>query len=114
MREHVETKLVSTWAAYSEAARQHEREGRTDAAWACLEAAHILGQRLTGLHTITHVRMLGLAWRTRDLRELAGQTLRLFASVLVTWAWVPIGNSGRSNVSALAPAPVPRDLQELL
>lgn len=102
--------LEFIWRAYCADAREHERLGRLDAAWACLEAAHIVGQRKTRLHSRSHLAMLGLAWRTRDVREVLGQTMRWMASLAVTWLWVPEGNSGRSNVSAFARMPVPRDL----
>jgi hypothetical protein len=100
------------WRAFCIKAREHEARGHVDAAWACLEAAHIVGQRVTRLHATTHLSMLGLAWRTRDTRELFGQSTRLLASIVVTWIWVPIGNTGRANISALKSAPVPRDLEQ--
>lgn len=99
------------WRAFCIKAYEHEACGHMDAAWACLEAAHIVGQRVTHLHAATHLSMLGLAWRTRDARELFGQSTRLLASILVTWIWVPVGNTGRANISALKSAPVPRDLE---
>jgi hypothetical protein len=98
---------------YRRQAREHERERRIDAAWACLEAAHIIGQRSTVHHIASHAAMLGLAWRTRDTRECFGQVARMFAAALITWIWVPVGNSGRANVSAVVPSPVPEDLAEL-
>ena len=99
---------------YRHDARKHEREGRIDAAWACFEAAHIVGQRSTLHHLVTHAAMLGLAWRTRDVREFIGQLGRLVAATVITWIWVPAGNSGRANVSALASSPLPEDIAELL
>lgn len=39
---------------YRRAAQAHERDGCIDAAWACLEAAHIVGQRETKLHVGVH------------------------------------------------------------
>lgn len=104
------TDLVQRWEAYCLEAQAHECAGRIDAAWACLEAAHIVGQKNTRLHASTHARMLGLAWRTHNRQELVGQAGRLIASILITWVWVPAGNSGRSNISALSSAPLPRDL----
>jgi len=97
--------------SYRQAAREHERAGRTDAAWACLEAAHIVCQRATRWHVAAHVAMFGLAWRTREVAELLGQSVRVVAAALFTWVWVPRGNSGRADVSAVRIAPVPRDLQ---
>lgn len=64
-----------------------------------------------GAHVKTHVLMLGLAWRTRDWGECAGQGLRL---VLVPlghmFRRLPIGNPGRANVSAFASMPVRDDI----
>lgn len=97
---------------YLRSAWVHEREGRLDAAWACLEAVHILGQRGTRLHVAAHVAMLALAWRTGDRPELLGQGFRLLAAALATWLWVPSGNTGRSNVSPFKRLPLPMDLAE--
>lgn len=104
--------VLSAWLQHRTLARRHERAGRFDAAWANLEAAHVLGQRITRLHVGSHFAMLRLAWRTRDAREIRGQLLRLVAACLVTWIWTPAGNSGRSHVSALTSAPIPRDIME--
>lgn len=93
-------------------AREHEREGRLDAAWACFEAAHILGQRHTGRHVLVHVEMLGFACRSKDWRESAGQLLRIVAAAVGTWIWVPKGNTGRSNVGSLRQMPIPDDLKQ--
>lgn len=100
------------WRAYCTAAREHERFGRIDAAWACLEAGHIVGQHAPRLHSRSHLLMLGLAWRTRDAREVMGQAMRWAASLLITRLWVPEGNTGRSHVSAFQRMPIPRDLKE--
>jgi len=110
----VKPALSDAYRSYVREARAHEVAGRIDAAWACLEAAHIIGQRATRLHVGSHVAMLGLAWRTGSLREMCGQAARLIAAALFTWLWVPRGNSGRTSVSALATAPIPRDLQAIL
>ncbi|WP_137820177.1 DUF3703 domain-containing protein [Pseudomonas sp. 2FG] len=79
-----------------------------------LERAHILTQRMPLLHARSHWLMLQLGWRTRDFRELAGQIPRILAALLFSRIWVPIGNTGRARVSALAPMPIPADLQQLL
>lgn len=79
-----------------------------------LERAHILGQRHTGLHVRSHVGMLGLAWQRRDLREIAGQLLRIVAAALFSRLWVPDGNTGGADVSAFRRMPVPEDLREVL
>ena len=105
------TRLVRRCKEFWRQAAEHEAHDHLDAAWACMEAAHILGQGKTRLHVASHFHMLMLALRTRQVSELMGQAARLVASVLITWVWVPVGNNGRANVSALSTAPIPRDLQ---
>lgn len=97
-----------------------------DAGYACFEGgdfseafrhferAHILGQRRTGLHVRAHVAMLKVAWRRRDSREIAGQLSRVVAAAVFSRIWVPEGNTGGANVSAVKPMPIPDDLQEIL
>lgn len=51
--------------------------------WLLLEASHVLGQQLLGLHWRSHCWMLRHALQLRDGREVAGQLLRL---ALVPWA----------------------------
>ncbi len=94
-------------------ADEARRAGRLDAAWAALEAAHIVGQRHTALHVRSHVEMLKLAWQIRDRREIVGQIARIAGAAVVTWIWVPDGNTGRASMSAFAAAPIPDDLAAL-
>jgi len=56
-----------------ELARAAHRAGELDIAFRHLERAHILGQRVTGLHVRSHVAMLGVGWQRRDTREIVGQ-----------------------------------------
>jgi hypothetical protein len=85
------------------------------AAWAQLELAHVLGQRDFGRHWRMHVTMLRAAWALRDGRELLGQLLRLSLVPLGhLFGRLPLGNTGRSNVSAFTPMDVPADLKRLL
>lgn len=99
---------------YIRDARLHETVGRIDAAWACLEAAHVLGQSSTLDHALAHHSMLSLAWRQRDHRELVGQLFRWIAAAAFTWLWMPLGNTGRARISPFRPEPIPRDLALLL
>lgn len=97
-----------------------------DAGYACLdsgdlteafrhfERAHILGQRRTLLHVRAHVAMLRVARRRRDKREILGQLKRIVAAALFSRIWVPEGNTGGANVSAVEPMPIPEDLQRIL
>ena len=77
--------------------------------WHWLEAAHVLGQTTLSLHWRSHSAMLRYALQLRDLREAGGQVLRLALVPLGhALARLPIGNTGRAQVSALAPmAPQP-------
>jgi hypothetical protein len=88
--------------------------GHFDAAFHHLERAHILGQRSTGLHVRSHVGMLGIAWQRRNARELTGQLTRILAAALFSRLWVPVGNTGGANVSAMRPMAVPPDLRAIL
>lgn len=58
--------------------------------------------------------MLKVGLLTRDWREVVGQVPRVFAALVFSKVWVPIGNPGRARVSAFAPMPLASDLQELL
>ncbi len=84
----------------------------TGAAWWALERAHILSQPDLPLHLRVHWTMLRYAVRIGDLREVAGQTLRLaLAPIGSLTGRIPVGNTGRSNVSAFQPMPIPADLR---
>lgn len=79
--------------------------------WLLLEAAHVVGQTRFAPHWKTHVLMLAQARREGDWPEVAGQLMRL-ALVPLGHALgrLPLGNPGRSNVSAFRPMPVRDDI----
>jgi hypothetical protein len=79
-----------------------------------LARAHILSQRFTWHHVRVHWRMLKLGASLRDGREVLGQVTRMLAAALFSRIWVPIGNTGRADVSAMKPMPIPQDLRALL
>jgi metal-dependent hydrolase (beta-lactamase superfamily II) len=107
----VRTAYQSTMTRAKSAIAQND----LDAAFASLERAHILGQRYLTAHIATHVWMLRVAIRRRNLREIAGQILRLFATFPgYMFGWVPKGNTGGASVSPLRPMPLPEDLRDLL
>ncbi len=83
--------------------------------WTWLMAAHVVGQMRLGLHFDSHLRMLALAWRTRDWREVGGQALRL-ALVPVGHALgrLPTGNVGRATVNAFRPMHPPAAVRRLI
>jgi hypothetical protein len=86
----------------------------SDRAFHHLARAHILSQRDTWQHVRIHWLMLKLGASLGDWREVAGQVSRMLAATLFSRIWVPIGNTGRANVSAMKPMPIPPDLLELM
>ena len=108
------SELKPSYIAELEATRRAEGAGDFQTAFTHLERAHILSQKYALAHAATHLRMLRLGWRTRDFREVLGQLTRTIAALVFSRIWVPVGNTGRANVSAFAPMPVPEDLAEIL
>jgi hypothetical protein len=108
---------VSLRAAYDaelEAADAATLGGKGEAAFHHLERAHILSQRHTREHVRVHWLMLRLGASAGAWREVLGQSTRIVAAALFSRIWVPIGNTGRANVSALKPMPIPGDLRAVL
>jgi metal-dependent hydrolase (beta-lactamase superfamily II) len=95
-------------------AKRCYRNGLWQLAFGHLERAHVLGQRYIRPHYVTHWWMLKCGWKQRSAKEVLGQILRLMAVLpgFLT-GWVPFGNTGGANVSALKPMPLPADLQAL-
>ncbi|MEN7536665.1 DUF3703 domain-containing protein [Aurantiacibacter flavus] len=90
-------------------------EQNFEEAWHHLERAHVVAQDRLGPHCVSHWRMLELAWRTRDWRELLGQIFRLsLAPIGNITGRLPIGNSGRSNVSAFARMEIEPEISRVL
>jgi hypothetical protein len=88
--------------------------GKVEVAFYHLERAHILSQRHTSKHVYVHWLMLRLGASTGAWREVFGQSTRIVAAAVFSRIWVPIGNTGRANVSAIKPMSVPDDLRSLL
>ncbi len=110
MTQTITQAFASEWQAATSA-----REARQfDRAFAHLERAHILGQRRTWLHMRSHLGMLAIAWQRRDVREIVGQLTRIFAAAAFSRIWVPEGNTGGANVSAVRPMAIPDDLRAIL
>jgi hypothetical protein len=78
------------------------------------ERAHILSQRFTWPHIKSHLGMLHIGYLRRDWREMFGQCVRIVAALIFSKIWVPTGNTGGANVSAMKPMPIPEDLKKLL
>jgi Protein of unknown function (DUF3703) len=97
------------------AARKAEASGDFEEAFRRLERAHVVGQRSTRHHVHIHWEMFKWALRRSDLREMAGQVTRLIGAAVVTaWGWIPIGNTGGSNISPFKPMPIPDDLATII
>ena len=89
--------------------------GEIDVAWQHLERAHIISQPHLGLHLASHWSMFGFAVEQRDWRETVGQIVRLALAPLgALTGRIPVGNTGRSNVSAFQPMLVPDDLRRAI
>ena len=92
-----------------------ELSGQALLAFTHLERAHILGQASTYQHVRVHLRMLGWGVRQRQPREILGQLFRLVGAATKTAiGFVPSGNTGGANVSALKPMPIPQDLSAII
>ena len=105
--EHIEAEITRA-AELAEA-------GDSKAAFRHLERAHILGQASTFHHTRVHWLMLKHGFKTGDMRETAGQVLRIAGAATKTPLGIyPKGNTGGADVSPIRPMPVPDDLAEIL
>jgi len=104
--------LKEAFTAELAAARSVFRRGAFEVAFRHLERAHILAQRHTAPHVTVHWWMLRIGLRRRDPREVLGQIGRIAAALIFSRIWVPAGNTGGANVSALKPMPVPDDLKK--
>lgn len=95
--------------------RSQRNRGDQAAAWRALERAHVVSQQALGPHMRVHSIMLGYALHLRDGREVVGQLARLALAPLGSLTGrIPFGNTGRSNVSAFEPMPIPEDLRSAL
>ena len=106
--------LRNAYEAELRAANAATVEGKVEVAFHHLERAHILSQRYTPEHVRVHWLMLRLGASVGAWREVIGQSTRIIAAAVFSRIWVPIGNTGRANVSAIKPMSVPDDLRALL
>lgn len=80
-----------------------------------LERAHVLGQSSTYYHTRVHWLMLKHGIRERDVKEVAGQVLRIGGAATKTPLGIyPKGNTGGVNVSPFRTMEIEADLAEIL
>lgn len=112
MNKRQASKLIALEHAEFAAARQSDLH---DKAWTALEREHILGQGFFWPHLRSHFRMLSYAVETRDGKEVAGQVFRLVLAPLGNLTGkLPLGNTGRANVSAFAPMAYPDDRAQIV
>lgn len=103
---HAEHHIRSAWKL--------AQRGAWPEAWTTIEAAHVLSQPLIWLHTKVHLVMLVFAVRTLDVREAAGQLMRIaLAPIGSALARYPVGNTGRARISAFAPMPIAAEVQAI-
>ncbi|QIZ75752.1 DUF3703 domain-containing protein [Ferrimonas lipolytica] len=107
-------KLKRAFQAEMQHAMRYYKIGDYTAAFYHLERSHILGQSYVIPHTKSHWWMLKIGLKTKSGKEVLGQLMRILASILFSRLWVPIGNTGGTNVSPLKAMPIPQDLRSLL
>jgi hypothetical protein len=111
----MEPKVLLAYFEYLALADQARKSKNYERSFAYLEFTHILGQQDVLCHLYVHLQMLWLALCTVDGRELAGQSYRLLLTPFGhLFNRLPLGNTGRSNVSAFKPMPIPEELREIL
>jgi hypothetical protein len=106
--------LRAAYVSELSAAATAASRGEAEAAFRHLGRAHVLSQRHTWQHVRVHWLMLRLGASLDSRREVLGQASRIVAAALFSRIWVPAGNTGRANVGALKPMPIPDDLRSLL
>ena len=104
--------LKKAFYNYLKLGKKALREHRFSKAFYYFEIAHILGQKHLCRHTISHIWLLILSVKKQNFKDVLGQLFRIIASVLFTLIWVPVGNTGGSNVSAVKPMPIRKELQK--
>lgn len=89
--------------------------GKLTRANTLLQDAHVLGQCLFWPHFLSHLWMLRIAYVRRDWREMRGQLLRLaLVPVGNVMGWLPLGNTGNTNVSVFKSMPTPIRLKNII
>ena len=106
--------LRAVYLSELESASSASARGDAEAAFHHLERAHVLSQRYTWSHVHVHWLMLKQGMSSKDGREVLGQVSRIIAAAIFSRIWVPAGNTGRANVSAMKPMPIADDLRLLL
>jgi hypothetical protein len=87
-----------------------------ETAWTALQRAHMLGQTDAIAHSIAHWHMLKLAWKQRDLRELAGQIMPTLLAIPLTILFGQIRalRGGKANINDSEKMSIPEDIRQIL
>jgi hypothetical protein len=87
-----------------------------DSAWIALQRAHILGQTAPIAHAIAHWNMLKLAWRQRDVKEVAGQLMPALLAIPLTLLFGQrrFLRGGKANLDEKEKMSIPEDIQKVL
>ncbi|MEP2024524.1 MAG: DUF3703 domain-containing protein [Reichenbachiella sp.] len=94
--------------------KQAVKKQTVEKAWHHLERAHIIGQRYPFQHTETHWKMLLLGFRTTNIKEILGQTIRLLLGAPFSLInKIPVGNIGSTKVSMIKSQEMPEDILKL-
>ncbi len=107
-------RILAAFHCEMQFANDARKENELNLAFRHYERAHILSQKYTFPHIKSHIGMLRIGLLRKDMREIFGQCIRMLAALVFSKLWVPIGNTGGANVSALKPMPIPDDLKPLL
>jgi Protein of unknown function (DUF3703) len=85
-------------------------------AWTALEHAHILGQTDAIMHTVVHYQMLKLAWKQRDVDEIAGQLFPVLLALPLTFIFGQMRSlrSGKAHLNGSEKMSIPPDIQKIL
>lgn len=110
----MKTKLKNAFNNEMLQAKSAYNNGEYTQAFTHLERAHILGQSYIIPHTLSHWWMCKIGLKTHNYKEVIGQFMRIFASVIFSRLWVPKGNTGGTDVNPFKVMPVPEDLKQYL
>ncbi len=108
VREHFETEIRKAQTAIE--------TGNFETAWIALQRAHILGQAYPLSHAIAHWKMLKLAWKQRDTKEIGGQFVQTLFAVPISLLFGQKRSlrDGKVNVDDSEQTSIPEDLLQIL
>ena len=96
-------------------AKEFIARGELEAGFAHIERAHVIGQAFIVPHARSHWLMLKVEIQRRRPLAAFGQVIRIVLGVLGSAVgFVPIGNTGGSDVSMFKRMPIPPELQNSL